>query len=116
MFGGEERHKEVVAIQETGTFIANEDLNAASIRPPANFNRACLPQPRIKGCIRGVANQVDENLLELIGVGIDLDQRTLQHPYRQTPFESPHPMPHSPTLHTRQRRPSPPHQLPPPLP
>ncbi len=40
VLGGKEWHEKIVTVEEAGAFVADEDLNAASVGAPADLDRA----------------------------------------------------------------------------
>ena len=71
VLGGEEWNKKIVAVEQAGALVADEDFNAARIGAPAYFNRAGMFDGGIKRGVDGVADQVDQHLFNLVGVGFN---------------------------------------------
>jgi hypothetical protein len=71
VLGGEEWNKKIVTVEQAGALVADEDFNAARVGAPAYFNRAGMFERGIKRSVDGVADQVDQHLLNLVGVGLD---------------------------------------------
>ena len=70
--GGEEGHEEVLGIGQPGPFVADRDLECPVGPPPTHLDPAAGLERRLDA----VLDQVDQQLLELVGVGLDGDLRT----------------------------------------
>ncbi len=75
----EERHEQVRGIRQARSLIVDPELEAAALALPADGDAAAGLQRRV----RRVVHEVDEELLELIGIGADRDVRALLDPDRQ---------------------------------
>src|SRR5258708_28130693 len=60
VLGGKERNKQIVAIQQSGAFVANNNLHTARVGVPPDFDRSGMTQRRVQRSIRGIANDVDQ--------------------------------------------------------
>ena len=82
--GREERDEQVRRGGDTRTFVFHPDFDAAVPSPPADPDTAA----GLEGCIRSVLDEIDQELVELVVVGFDLDRLTLDHDYREACFEA----------------------------
>src|SRR3954468_250140 len=74
VLGGEEWNEKIVAVEQAGALVSDEDFNAARVGAPAHFNRAgTMLEIGIERRIDGVADQVDQHLLNLVWVGFNGD-------------------------------------------
>src|SRR5579883_637985 len=93
--GGKERHKQVTGIRETRPFVAYRNLDRA--------RRSIEAHEDAPGCflrrIHGVAHQIDEHLLELIGIALNGQWRTFLEKHRQPRFQIAHPADEAIHLH-----------------
>ena len=64
--GREERHPEVVRASETGAVVLDLDQDRAALAAPTDAHPA-----RLTGGFDGVTHQIDEHLLDLIGVDLE---------------------------------------------
>ena len=78
VLGGEEWNKKIVAVEQAGALVADEDFNAARVGAPAHFHGAGMFERGIKRGVDGVADQVDQYLLNLVRVGINGDGRAVE--------------------------------------
>jgi len=69
---GEEGYKQVAGIREAGAFIIYPDLNPSDSPPPSNYHSTTGLQ---RG-VYGVAEKIDQQLLELIPIRADRSLRT----------------------------------------
>src|SRR5947209_6672273 len=87
VLGSEERHEKIVTVEQAGTFVADEEFNTARIGAPAHFDRACMFERGIERGVDSVANQIYEQLLDLVRVGVDGNRRAFQGFYRQAALQ-----------------------------
>src|SRR6185503_14683169 len=87
VLGGEEWNEKIVTVEQAGALVADEDFNTARVGAPAYFNRAGMLDRGIKRGIDGVADQVDEHLLNLVWVGLNGDGRAVERVDRQAALE-----------------------------
>ena len=67
LLGGEERHEEVLGVGDPRAAVADHGLEARGIQLPGDRHFAI----GLHGCFDGVLHQVDEQLLDLVTVGLD---------------------------------------------
>src|SRR5437899_10400851 len=87
MFGGEEGYEKIVTVEEAGALVEDEDLNAARVGAPADFDRARVLQRGIKRGVDGIADQVDKHLFDLVRVGVNGYGRALKSFYRKAALQ-----------------------------
>src|SRR6185312_168214 len=73
-----------VTVEQAGTLVADEDFKAARVGAPAHFHSAGMLERGIKRSVDGVADQVDQYLLNLVRVGFNGDVRAVERGDRKT--------------------------------
>ena len=56
VLGGEERNEKIVAVEQAGALVTDEDFNAARVGAPAHLNRAGMLERGVKRGVDGVAD------------------------------------------------------------
>src|SRR5215471_4208226 len=87
VLGREEGYEEVVAVEKTWSFITDEDFHAPRIGAPSDLNRPRMLQRGIQRSIHSVTHKIDEQLLQLVRIGVDCSVRAFQGLYLETPFQ-----------------------------
>src|SRR5215472_9995347 len=90
--GSKERHKKIGGIGKSRTIIENPQLYLPALARPAHLHATFGLQRRVSS----VANQIDQELLQLIRVGGNDSVRTFSHTYLHPRFQF-----HSPTYPLR---------------
>src|SRR5581483_7393745 len=85
---GEERNEEVVAVKESGALVADEDFDRVSVHVPAYLNRAGRADRRVERGVNRIADDVDEQLLKLVGIAVERDFVASHDLDREPRFES----------------------------
>src|SRR5713226_7439212 len=63
--GGEEGHKKVGSVRQSGAFVIHPDFQVAGVLLPAELHRSA----GFQRSIGGIADQIDEELFDLVTVG-----------------------------------------------
>src|SRR5256885_13160698 len=74
-FGGEERHEQVPRIRDPWPLVSHRHLHLRCAGAPRNHHSAA----RLQRGVRGIADQIDEQLIELIRVRLDVHLRAGRH-------------------------------------
>ena len=82
--GGEKRDKKIRGIRNAKAFIQNQEIQIGRIAGPFDVHAAVL----LAGGIGGVANQIDEQLLELVAIHLDGDARPVREVHGDAALES----------------------------
>src|SRR5579864_3165859 len=69
--GGEEGHEQVRRIGDSGTFVLHEEMEPTSVSGPADSDFPAI----LERGVNRVADQINQQLLELVGVGFQCDVR-----------------------------------------
>src|SRR3954471_24559220 len=75
LLGGEERHKQVGAVHDARSIIKNKYVHVLSVTLPSNQ----YASRGLQSSIHRVLNQVDQQLIELIGINPERHVRSRSH-------------------------------------
>src|SRR5258706_3603438 len=83
--GGEKWHEQIRGVRESWAIVNDRKLNLRLLERPPNYDFPISFEHRL----RSIADQIDQQLLQLVSVRLNCDRRAFNQPYRRARFDSP---------------------------